>query len=400
MKMDYKLAVIVIPIYQRLSKLYEKVSMNQALDILGRYPICFVMPERMKEQFYIPNNCYAEYFADDFFLDRESYSNLLISEMFYERFEMYEYMLVYQLDTFAFSDRLYDFCSLGYDYIGAPWPRWRIDAYSASVGNGGFSLRNIKSCKRVVSEQGIVKEKLGKEEFYRIIQSEDVYFSVCSRIKELNFKVPSTRIASLFSVEWNVSKRYYSLKEDIPFGCHGWQRDSYKFWRPLIKRYINRATLIALDKELDEDKDGFSYFDEEKHVVIPCVYNRTIKYGGLAIMIKAWNEYQEPNSHYSIWGGGKIGRECIRFLEIVSAHIDFIYDNDVKEVNGFLCTKPMWNYIEKNRGRLLIATSRYKKEISSWLESRGWIKNVDYFIYTEFVRGFIEWWLFDKGRQR
>ena len=38
----------------------------------------------------------------------------------YSRFEKYEYMLIYQLDAFVFSDRLMEFVEAGYDYIGAP----------------------------------------------------------------------------------------------------------------------------------------------------------------------------------------------------------------------------------------------------------------------------------------
>lgn len=39
---------------------------------------------------------------------------------FYRRFGKYKYMLIYQLDAFVFSDKLLDFCEMGYDYIGAP----------------------------------------------------------------------------------------------------------------------------------------------------------------------------------------------------------------------------------------------------------------------------------------
>jgi len=44
----------------------------------------------------------------------------MMSPAFYDAFKAFDYILIYQLDAFVFRDELEYFCSLGYDYIGAP----------------------------------------------------------------------------------------------------------------------------------------------------------------------------------------------------------------------------------------------------------------------------------------
>ena len=80
----------------------------------------------------------------------------MLNPNFYQRFRRFEYILIYQLDAFVFSDRLEEFCRLGYDYIGAPWPLGDGNKHNEelvvegnhflTVGNGGFSLRRVQAC--------------------------------------------------------------------------------------------------------------------------------------------------------------------------------------------------------------------------------------------------------------
>ena len=60
-------------------------------------------------------------FENKNFTSRNSYSKLLLSSKFYERFSDYDYMLIYQLDCLIFSNDLKKWTDLNYDYIGAPW---------------------------------------------------------------------------------------------------------------------------------------------------------------------------------------------------------------------------------------------------------------------------------------
>lgn len=78
-------------------------------------------------------------------IDRGTYSALLKQPTFYENFLNWSHVLIYQTDSLIL--RKIDDVYFDYDYIGAPWVesnQW----CKYNAGNGGFSLRNVKSCIR------------------------------------------------------------------------------------------------------------------------------------------------------------------------------------------------------------------------------------------------------------
>ena len=118
-------AAVVIPIYKpRYADLdwYEKISLERCIKVLGHHPIIFIAPDD-REFDYLPTEIdYSiERFEQNYFSGRNGYNILMLNPNFYNRFRDYEYILICQLDAFVFSDRLEEFCRLGYDYIGAPW---------------------------------------------------------------------------------------------------------------------------------------------------------------------------------------------------------------------------------------------------------------------------------------
>ena len=154
-----KEVVVVIPVYTEELTPFEQISLAQAQKVLARYDICFMAPERMRASL-TAKGMRAEFWPDACFANVVGYSKLLLTPEFYERFAEYEYMLIYQLDAFVFSDRLESFCDMGYDYIGAPLPYWSGWPYRMYlVGNGGLSLRKISSCIRVARDKSAIYEK-------------------------------------------------------------------------------------------------------------------------------------------------------------------------------------------------------------------------------------------------
>ncbi|MCH5599704.1 DUF5672 family protein [Niabella ginsengisoli] len=166
-------AIIVIPIYKPLINANEQESLKQCFKVLGKHPIVFIKPETLDISSYLPfigdNKFKIESFDSGFFADIRGYNRLMLSQEFYGRFLNYKYMLIYQLDAFVFRDDLLYWCEQGYDYIGAPWVnpykfkkqvkayfhhRWNVKQkntisptwlqFHNRVGNGGFSLRNVK----------------------------------------------------------------------------------------------------------------------------------------------------------------------------------------------------------------------------------------------------------------
>lgn len=173
-----KLVQIVIPIYKKTLNFFEKIALKQVSRILYKYPVTFVAPESLKFSYgkrY--DSIYIERFPDEYFKNINSYNRLMLSKNFYQRFLKYESILIYQLDAFVFSDRLQEFCQMGYDYIGAPWLSgltYEIynKKYKNFVGNGGFSLRNVESSLRVLQqEQSLCQNWRANEDlFFLIVQ--------------------------------------------------------------------------------------------------------------------------------------------------------------------------------------------------------------------------------------
>ena len=149
--------VVVIPIYKPVPDKLEKLSFEQCINVLP-YPISIVAPTSLDVSYYKQKSkqIFIQRFDDDFFTSINSYNKLLLSKIFYKRFENFNYMLIHQLDAYVFKDELAFWCSNGYDYIGAPWFEDFKDKGEElwKVGNGGFSLRNIKSATKVLKKKG------------------------------------------------------------------------------------------------------------------------------------------------------------------------------------------------------------------------------------------------------
>lgn len=231
--------VICIPVYKNELSPFEKASLKQLNQILGKYPRVFVAPASLEFDYHeYGQGISVERFPDYFFNNVSSYSALMLNVDFYQRFDQYEYMLIYQTDAFVFSDKLEQFCAMEYDYIGAPVsrfdPAWH--AIDARVGNGGLSLRKIASAIRMLKQwDDIMKGSTFSNLF---MQWEDLFWGYCGQKKSLDFKVPSVKIAVEFAIQANISHAHQRMRKGWrPFGCHGWYNLNYDFWQGIIEGY-------------------------------------------------------------------------------------------------------------------------------------------------------------------
>lgn len=87
------------------------------------------------------------------------YNRLLTSETFWEKYQDYERVLIFQSDSMILRKGIEAF--MEYDYYGAPW------TFQQTGGNGGLSIRNPKKCLSLVKHR-----KWSINDGY-----EDVYFS-------------------------------------------------------------------------------------------------------------------------------------------------------------------------------------------------------------------------------
>jgi len=237
---------VVIPIYRSELTAFEVMSLNSCLHVLGKHRIIVIAPQGLSIEV-IRNlnthNITIEYFGKKYFKNLLGYNKLMLSFNFYRKFIDYEYILIYQLDAFVFSDKLLNWCNLGFDYIGAPWidEEWSsypemskyIDKYKMrvdkvnTVGNGGFSLRNVRSALKALLLLS------SKRLTWKL--NEDIFWSFEVPINLSFFKIPCEEVALKFSFETKPRICFEKNNSELPFGCHGWQKNDIEFWRPIFK---------------------------------------------------------------------------------------------------------------------------------------------------------------------
>lgn len=262
---------IVVPMYKQVLDADEEISYRHLIHFLGRFDKYLVTPQSLGialEGFGVKR------FRDDFFRNTVTYSALLLSREFYATFSSYDFILIYQFDALVFSDQLMDWCKRGWDYIGAPWIKSKdadfVDA--PTVGNGGFSLRKVKSFLRVIDSAGFgaeleryqqalrgeggvptpaeskltipqrIKMLLGPRHAGSRLDSpelgplyginEDYFWSFKATKYAPDFMIAPVEDALRFSFEVEPRRCYALNHRQLPFGCHGWNRYDRKFWEP------------------------------------------------------------------------------------------------------------------------------------------------------------------------
>lgn len=243
-------AAIVIPVYKSIPTSHERIALNRCLEILGDHAILLMAPENMDLTHYLKfNSGIAVYtFEPRHFQSIQAYDRLMLSKQFYSRFLAYEFILIYQLDAFVFEDQLNEWCAKRIDYVGAPWIDIPAIDYIAStatrlrrqfpvlrnrlnnkVGNGGFSLRRVKSFLRILS---IWQGKAQNWPYY-----EDTFWSFFATSYDPFFKIPEFDEALKFAFEHSPAKCFEMNERRLPFGCHGWEKYEIEFWRPIFREH-------------------------------------------------------------------------------------------------------------------------------------------------------------------
>lgn len=271
---------IVVPVIKHLHFLTEdeKLSLEQLYRVLGKYLIYLIGPDTVNWDEYRGhakkfNTIVTVKIFRSGFGSIQEYNELLLSKQFYCSFSNIQYMLIYQTDAFVFNDEFIHWCNMKYDYIGSPWFNGWGKAERTSkiigVGNGGFSLRNIKTCKRVINKMSVLK-KLWKfyqlsfikkylsfssfltpiKPVYRINNNIETYgflFSADTRHNEdlffgmyfpsifNNYKLAPVKEAIKFGFEVNAPILFEMNNYKLPFGCHAWKKYDWDFWKKYIK---------------------------------------------------------------------------------------------------------------------------------------------------------------------
>jgi hypothetical protein len=258
---------IVTPIYRahlEEDEWFTFNSISKHLPDFDHYIIAPVLLKKVTKR--IPKKLNWIYFKNEFFLSAESYNQLLISKCFFEAFAHYNYILIAQTDSLVLSDDLMRWVGYGYDYIGAPWGdnyQTHAGVDFVSVGNGGFSLRNVDSALRVlntkisvINDYRHVKKprwwywprirkmmfllsrychlipKITVEQHlkrhYR--HAEDIFWGKYAKHFDPSFSVAPVAEALEFAFEADPSGSLQKTGGKLPFGCHAWARYDRSFW--------------------------------------------------------------------------------------------------------------------------------------------------------------------------
>lgn len=274
------LAIIIIIAHKEVLSEAERASLNQCYKILGKYPIKLICPKGLNVAAYQQINPDADIIFIDpkWQADYRMFNELKKDKLLYEKFKDYKFMLYYELDAWVFSDQLAYWCEKGYDYIGAPWfENWhKADKSSeiTGVGNGGFSLRNIQKSIQILKRIQWLRK--GRRFWYRtklqallrfekIIRKLPIGYSIKndSHLTEIlreececnedyfwckvvgsvfeDFHIAPVQDAIKFSFDANPSLLFSMNNNQLPFGCHAWERYEPKFWGNYIPVKIKEA---------------------------------------------------------------------------------------------------------------------------------------------------------------
>jgi hypothetical protein len=256
-----KKAIVVIPIYKTDLDDNEMLSLKRSIKILHQHPFAIACPEHLDitplNSILAPAHYTLHRFEDSYFKGIAGYNKLMLSEVFYNSFSDYEYVLICQTDVFVFEDQLSHWCNKGYDYIGAPWiasnqtfltrlllninnslkKKKKTTEHFFKVGNGGFSLRKTAKMQQITSEQ---KDKIEyalanpNELSYHI---EDVYFSLVAP-KHTEMNIPDYKEAVGFAMDRKPDIAMKLNGGKVPFACHRfYNRKVKEFWAPIISKY-------------------------------------------------------------------------------------------------------------------------------------------------------------------
>ena len=227
---------IIVPVYKSKLSPVEEISFKQLINVLGNYDIYVVTHTNVNcTEFQNMNpNLNFKYFESNYFESIKGYNQLCLSTEFYNAFKEYRYMLIAQLDTYIFKNEFNYWVEKNYDYIGAPWLKVNSKGHLFDlsrflvnrVGNGGLSLRNIRTFIELSKKYQWLSKIFPK--------NEDFFWSIIIPLFERHFSVPPVEIAIQFAIETDPQKGYKMNGNKVPFGCHAFEKHEPEFWRKFI----------------------------------------------------------------------------------------------------------------------------------------------------------------------
>lgn len=277
---------LVIPVYKTDLTEEENLSIKQLVAIFPDRekiviaPVGLTLPEELSSFKRIN-------FPKDYFKSISGYNSLLLSEVFYQSFLQWDYILIYQLDCLVFQDLLIEWCQKGYAYIGSPWFKKFGNHKSGKLwktGNGGLSLRHIRYALKVlekkipegamqsahhsVSEIYVDRDYRNDasrkdcytvdncsersvttvaEDLKRYPLNEDLFWSFEAPMIDSNFRIPAPEEALSFAFEKSPEWCFQHNGNKMPMGAHAWAKHDPGFWL----KHLNQGVLALAEGQTE-----------------------------------------------------------------------------------------------------------------------------------------------------
>jgi hypothetical protein len=242
--------VTAIPIYKSSLTQSEVNSLLRAKTCIGEN-VFLVGPKGLDTslyKYYWPS-VNIVYFPEIHFSSIRLYSEFMLSRSFYQTFSSeYSWILIYQLDAFIIKNEIRKFCSYNYDYFGAPWTKKQflsptiknpyLKKYlgkSVQVGNGGFSLRRIKSTITFLEKYDSCVPLWDN--------NEDGFFAYYGK-GDADYRIAPFELAKEFAFEQDPTMLHQLNGFKLPMGCHGFDKYSPSFYELLIKCHKNKTPFV------------------------------------------------------------------------------------------------------------------------------------------------------------
>ena len=184
-----------------------------------------------------------------------AYNAMLMSPWFYDLFETYEHILIFQTDCLLLSDRIGPWLDQPWSYCGAPY--FRRNGRLKSVGNGGFSLRKVADHQAVLNSaaadwgriSGPMARQYVKGAYLRYLlrylrrggggaaalvadfdRAEDEFWIYYAPLFSPRFRLPPPEAVVGFAAE-SQPRRVVELNGgQLPLGAHAWMKHDRAFW--------------------------------------------------------------------------------------------------------------------------------------------------------------------------
>ena len=269
---------IIIPIYNETPNPIEKLSLTRLNNLIGElnYDVYFVTYKGLNIDEYLKlyPNAKISYFDKYFFQNTETYSQLCLNYDFYNTYNEYDYMFIYQTDCYLVNDNFYEFTALDYDYIGAPifstdcgWPTIKKvngeEVYQPVIGNGGFSMRKISTFIEITDPNGEFRQTLNvTDEQIKQILFEDLFICV-TLPKTYDIRIAPLKVGLSFAWDMSVDVIYNLWGyHKLPMCIHAWDKN-IRFWQLHIPDIKNNTEVIEFCEE--KHKDFFKLYYNERN---------------------------------------------------------------------------------------------------------------------------------------